>query len=331
MRMIKKLIKLVTDKKYRFEVLDRRGAFNGVSDERYLKKKYKVTFGKSLDLNNPITYNEKLQWLKLYNRKPLYTTMVDKYESKAYVSGIVGGKYVIPALGVWDRFEDIDFDALPDRFVLKCTHDSGGLVIVRDKSDFDRESARKKIERCQARNYYLKSREWPYKDVKPRIMAEDYISGLNEGAASTHAPSDAVSCDELQAKHGLLDYKFMCFNGKVRALFLDIGVIGKGTEHAEEYYRNVYDENGVLLPVKETRDNYPESIVLPSNLDEMIKIAEALSEGTPHLRVDLYRLNSGEIKVGEMTFFHGSGFSNFFIPEEWNKIFGDWIDLTSVK
>jgi len=297
-------------------------------DEFYLKCLFKDRLGKKPDLKKPQTFNEKLQWLKLYDRRPEYTTMVDKYEVKNYITERIGGEYVIPAFGVWERFDDIDFDALPDQFVLKCTHDSGGLVICRDKSTFDRKAARKKISRSLKRNYYWYGREWPYKTVKPRILAEQY---MEEAAAASGVENDYdISCEQLQRREGLLDYKFMCFNGKVRACFLDIGVIGKGTDHAVEYYRNIYDRNGSPLPFKETREHYPQNIILPEQYPEMVRIAEILSAGIPHLRVDLYLVEQ-KIKVGELTFFHGSGISNNFEPEEWDEIFGSWLTLPENK
>lgn len=299
-----------------------------LTDKTYIRLAYFRRFHRFPDLKNPKTYNEKLQWLKLYDRNPIYTTMVDKYEVKKYVASIIGEEYIVPTLGVWDRFEDIDFDSLPEQFVLKCTHDSGGLVVCRDKNSLDIVAARKKIEDSLKTNYYFNGREWPYKNVKPRIIAEQFISSSKDVVANVE--KDYITCAELQAKHGLLDYKFMCFDGQVKALFLDIGVIGSGTEHAEEYYRNVYDRDGNLLPVRETRDNYPINVVLPNNLQRMVKIAEELSKGFAHLRVDLYCLNNGEIKVGEITLYHGGGMTNVFIPREWNLIFGSWIDLDKV-
>ena len=296
-------------------------------DKTYIKLKFYSRMGRFPDLKNPKTFNEKLQWLKLYNRNPEYTCMVDKYEAKKYVADIIGEEYIIPTLGVWDKFDDIDFDKLPDQFVLKCTHDSGGLVICRDKSKLDKDAARKKIEKCLKTNYYWHGREWPYKNIKPRIIAEMYISDGISSEETIYKSTEKIFYSDLQEEHGLLDYKFMCFDGVVCALFLDIGVVGSEEGHAKEYYRNVYDRQGNLLPVKETRENYPISVQLPTNLSEMVKIAEVLSRGVPHIRVDLYRLSNGEIKVGELTLFHGSGFSNVFIPPEWNLTFGNWIKL----
>lgn len=297
----------------------------------WLSYRFKKKFGRPIDWKNPTTYNEKLQWLKLYNRRPEYTTMVDKYEVKKYVAERIGEQYIIPTLGVWDKFDDIDFDALPDQFVLKCTHDSGGLIIVRDKSKLDREAARKMFRMALGRNHYSVNREWPYKNVKPRIIAEQYMEDektaeLRDDKTLSFS-EEAISCERLQIEQGLLDYKFMCFDGQVKALFLDIGVVGKGEGHAEQYYRNVYNRDGEPQLIKETREHYPQNVILPQNFSDMVAIAERLSQGVPHLRVDLYRLNNGEIKVGELTFFHGSGLSNIFDPPEWDRIFGDWIEL----
>lgn len=296
-------------------------------DKTYIQLNFVRRMGRFPNLKNPKTYNEKLQWLKLYDRRPEYTTIVDKYEAKRYVADHIGEEYVIPVLGVWNKFEDIDFESLPNQFVLKCTHDSGGLIICRDKSKLDLDIAKAKINASLNENYYYQGREWPYKNVKPRIIAETYITDNNMPQESVDKPYGYVLVSDLQKKHGLLDYKFMCFDGVVRALFLDIGVIGNGEGHAEEYYRNVYDRDGKLLPVRETRNNYPFPVQLPENFSKMVEIAETLSKGMPHIRVDLYRFSTGEIKVGELTFFHGSGFSNIFDPPEWDIIFGDWIKL----
>ena len=156
-----KLVKFLKEPRFRFSILSSRGFYKNMPDEKYVKKAYRLAFGKELDLDNPVTFNEKLQWLKLYNRKPEYTAMVDKYEAKKFVADLIGEEYIIPTLGVWDKFEDIEFDKLPDKFVLKCTHDSGGLVICRDKSRLDMAVARKKINKSLRRDYYMANREWP--------------------------------------------------------------------------------------------------------------------------------------------------------------------------
>ncbi len=318
-----KILKFLTDRNFRFNILAARGYFNWMSDKLFLKIKYRLSTGRKLNITQPQTYNEKLQWLKLYNRKPEYTQMVDKYEAKKYVANIIGEEYIIPTLGVWDRFEDIDFDALPNQFVLKCTHDSGGLIICRDKAKLNIESAKKKINKCLNNNYFWSNREWPYKNVKPRIIAEEYITTNNISKSGNDA---TVNVDVLQQKYGLLDYKFMCFDGVVKCLFLDIGVIGNSSEHSSQYYRSIYDKNFNVMSFKETRKHYPFSIEKPHFWDEMLSIAERISKGIPHLRVDLYYVN-GHIKVGELTFFHGSGLTNNFQPEEWDYTFGSWIKL----
>lgn len=325
---MKKLLKYITDKDYRLLVNAGRGKYDKLPDKEYLEKIFKASMGYSLNLENPQTFNEKLQWLKLYNRNPAYTVMVDKYKVRDYIKETIGEEYLIPLLGVWDKAEDIDFDKLPNQFVLKCTHDSGGLCICRNKSIFDRRQCVEYLNKRLSNNYYKQWREWPYKNVSPKIIAEQYIDVTQNTPLKC---GDIMSVEELQCEQGLLDYKFMCFSGRVQALFLDIGVVKGSSKHAENYYRNVYDREFNLLPVKETRENYPLKIKMPDNFNQMVEIAEKLSSGMPHVRVDLYNVK-GRIFFGEFTFFHGSGLSNFFIPKEWDKIFGNWIELpTNIK
>ena len=283
-----------------FVKLGSMGLFNWMSDETYLKIAYRSLMGKKLDLKNPKTFNEKLQWLKLYDRKPIYTTMVDKYEAKKYVASIIGEQYIIPTLGVWDKFEDIDFDKLPNQFVLKCTHDSGGLVICRDKSKFDIQAAREKINKSLKRNYFWQGREWPYKNVKPRIIAEKYM-------------------EDSQTKD-LKDYKFMCFNGKVNCSFVC-------TERHTNTGLKVtfYDRNWKIMPFER---HYPRSktpISKPLNYDKMMELAEILSKDISFIRVDFYSVQE-KIYFGELTFYPGSGFEEFS-PFIWDKKIGDWIKL----
>ena len=293
-------------------------------DKLYLSIRYRLLTGKSMNWGNPQTFNEKLQWLKLHDHNPAYTQMVDKYEVKQYVEKIVGGGYTIPTLGVWNSFEEIDFDSLPNRFVLKATHDSGTVIICKDKTLFDYKAAKKLFKKRLRQNYYDSHREFPYKNIRPRIIAEEY---LTEDSNDTIVYANR----NIQERFGLLDYKFMCFNGKVRALFLDIGVVNpNGNGHASEYYRSIFNRDFQKLPVCETRSHYPRLIEKPACWDEMIWIAEKLSQGIPHLRVDMYCIN-GAIKIGELTFYHGSGWSNQFKPEAWDLIFGDWINLSQVK
>ena len=293
--------KYIFNSDYRFKINAAYGRYNAMPDEKYLKKLFRISMGKELNLEHPVTFNEKLQWLKLYDRQPEYTKLVDKYEVKKIVAGLIGEEYVIPTYGVWERFDDIDFDRLPEQFVLKCTHDSGGLYICKSKKQFDKTAAKKKIETALKRNYFWTGREWPYKNVKPRIIAEQYM--------------------EDSKYHELRDYKFFCFNGTVKALFIasDRQTPGKETKF------DFFDEQFNSLPFKQ---GHPNSAILPEkpvNFDKMKRIAEKLSTNIPHVRIDLYEVND-QILFGEMTFSHYSGFVRFE-PEEWDEIFGSWIDL----
>ncbi len=270
------------------------------ADAFYLKLLYRHHVGEKLNLKNPQTYAEKLQWLKLYNRRPEYTMMVDKYEVKKYVGEMLGEEYVIPTLGVWDRYEEIDFGRLPEQFVLKCTHDSGGLVICTDKSRFDHAVARSKINHSLRRNYYKNTREWPYKNVKPRIIAEQYMIDHSE--------------DELR------DYKFFVFDGVVKTMF-----IATGRNSSTGAYTDFFDRDFKHIPVVIGHHNAPQAPEKPQNFEKMIELAERLGQGMPHVRVDFYNIN-GRIYFGEITFFDMSGFRPVR-PKEWDRIFSDWIKL----
>ncbi len=285
--MIKKIIKYIKHPSLIKKRLCYKGFYNYMSDERYLKMLYKMRFHKELDLENPQTFNEKLQWLKLYDRKPIYTTMVDKCEAKKYVADLIGDEYIIPTLGVWDKFEDIDFNSLPNQFVLKCTHDSGGLVIVRDKAKFDKEAARKKINKCLKRNYYWTSREWAYKDVKPRIIAERYMD----------------SKDGL----GLVDYKFFCFNEEPKFLY-----VSRGLEDHSTAQISFFDLDKKRMNFKRSDYRPIDNIEFPSNFNDMLSIANKLAKvvDTAFIRVDLYSMD-GKIYFSEFTFYPTSGFMPF--------------------
>lgn len=296
-----KVLKLFKDKKYRFFVMNRIGITRFMSDKKYLEAMFYYKMGKHLDLENPKTFNEKLQWLKLFDRKPEYTTMVDKYATKKYVADRIGEQYIIPTLGVWERFDDIDFDKLPNQFVMKCTHDSGGLVICRDKSKFNVSEARAKINKSLKSNYFYAGREWPYKNVRPQIIAELYME-------------DSKTSE-------LRDYKFFCFDGKVKALF----IASDRQSSTEETKFDFFDENYVHIPVT---NGHPNASVLPDKpicFDEMKRLASVLSKGIPHLRVDFYEVE-GRVFFGELTFSHWSGFMPFS-PEKWDNVFGSWISL----
>lgn len=268
-------------------------------DDIYLRFLYLVKIHRPLRLKHPQTFTEKLQWLKLYNRDPEFTRMVDKYEAKQYVAERIGEEYIIPTLGVWERFDEIDFDSLPDQFVLKCTHDSGGLVICRDKATLDISAAREKIEACLKRNYYWDYREWPYKDVKPRIIAEPYLRDDETGE--------------------LRDYKFYTFCGEVKALLI---IAGRDTPEASGDY---FDVNFRHLDMQWGYKNAKILPAPPKSMEEMIRLAQQLSKSIPELRVDFYEIN-GRPFFGEMTFFDGGGLERIE-PEKWDRVFGDWVTL----
>ena len=277
--------------------------FRVFSDEKYLKIVYKLKLNKKLNLNNPTTYNEKLQWLKLHDRKKEYIDMVDKYAAKQFVSKKIGSEYVIPTLGIYDSFDDINFDELPNQFVIKCTHDSGGLFIVKDKNSFDCNKAKKIINKCFKKNYYNSGREWPYKNVKPRIIIEEYKEDSNT--------------KELR------DYKYFCFNGKVEMMFISSNRQGEG-----DTYFDFFDKDFNHLPFRQGHPNAPVVPEKPINHGKMIELAEKLSSGIPHVRIDFYEVDN-KIFFGEMTFYHFSGFTPFE-SEEWDNKIGDMLDLSKV-
>lgn len=268
-------------------------------DERYLKLLYRLRFGRRLDLENPRTYNAKLQWLKLNYRDPSKSFLVDKHEVKNWVVSQIGSQHVIPTLGVYDDVDEIDFDALPDAFVLKATHDSGGVVLAPDKSMLDIQRAKEKLRRSLRRSYFYNGREPQYRDLRPRIIAEPFIVDKTVGQ--------------------LHDYKFFCFDGEVKALFVASDRASGNVKF--DYFDADYS------PLK-LRQPYPSSAVPPAKperYDEMLEISRKLSQGHPHVRVDLYEVN-GHVYFGEMTFFHFSGLQPF-TPSEWDKTWGDWLKL----
>lgn len=271
-----------------------------VNPEKVLKRVFKERMGYDLDLQNPKTFSEKLQWLKLYYHNPLYTTLVDKYEVKQYVADQIGKEYIIPTIGVWDRFNDIDFNELPNQFVLKCTHDSGGLVVCKDKSKLDIQKARKTITKSLKHNFYYSGFEWPYKNVKPRIIAEQYM-------------------EDSKTKE-LRDYKFFCFDGVVKYLF-----IATDRQNREEPYFDFFDAEFNYLDMRQGHPNAPIMPEKPLKFEEMKSLASKLSAGMPHVRIDFYEVD-GRTYFGEFTFFHHGGWTPFD-PEEWDLTFGEKICL----
>lgn len=276
-----------------------------LSDKKFLTILSQLRLNRKIDIENPVTFNEKLQWLKLYDRNPLYTTMVDKYEAKRYVSNILGEEYIIPNIGIYENFSDINFDILPNKFVIKCTHDSGGNIICKDKEQLNLKEVEKKLKHCLERNYFYANREWPYKNVKPRILIEKYM-------ASEEQPE-------------LIDYKFFCFNGEPKLIYVSQGLEQHSTARISfadmnynmtNFYRNDYK------PFEKLPDK-------PKNFEKMKEFARKLSKGITFIRVDFYEINS-KLYFGELTFFPCSGFIPF-VPEEYDRILGERLKLPKEK
>ena len=283
-----------------FFFLASRGLMNRMTDEAYLKKVFKYSLGYELNLDDPKTYNEKLQWLKLHDRNPLYTQLVDKYEVKKYSAEKIGSEYVVPVLGgPWDSVDEIDFDALPEQFVLKCTHDSGGIVICRDKASFDAEAAKAKLRKRLKRNFYWADREWPYKNVKPRVFAEAYLEN---------------------AQGELPDYKFFTFNGQVRLLY-----IATGRNSADGTKCDYYDENFGHLNYVQGHENAPVPPEKPRCFEQMKALASVLGKDFCQVRVDFFEADD-RVYFGEFTFFHWGGLAPVD-PPEWDETLGSWVTL----
>lgn len=253
-----------------------------IPDKLFLKVLYRIKTGRNLSFRHPKTYSEKLNWLKIYDRNPLYTKLVDKFEVRAFVKDRIGEEYLFPLLGVWERFEEIDFDRLPDRFVLKCTHDFGSVVICNGKTTFSVSEAKKIINSELKSNFFYRGREWAYKNVKPRIIAEK-----NMQLGDTR----------------LTDYKFFCFGGKVKFMFI---ATGRGTDLRFDFF----DKDFTHLPVTNGVPNADSHPTKPRCFDKMILIAETLSSGINNVRVDLYEID-GKVYFSEMTFYHNGGMVAF--------------------
>ncbi len=282
------------------EALGTKGLFNWISDRMYLSLIFRINLGCWPDFNNPKTFNEKLNWLKLYDRRPEYSRMVDKYAVREYIAETIGEQYLIPLVGgPWNSVEEIDFDELPESFVLKTTHDSGGVVICRDKNSFDSEAAKKKLAKRLKMEYFWGGREWPYKNVKPRIIAEKY---MQDGDCSS-----------------LNDMKFFCFNGEPKVMYIAQEEIAGSPA---DYFDMNFNHLDMRVGDDPFADTCPEK---PQHFEKMREFASTLSKGVPQLRVDFYCVNS-KIYVGELTFFHNGGHSEFK-PAHWDEIFGSWIEL----
>ncbi len=292
---------LKTVVRYTSYILNRPLIRNLIPASWFLQVRYYWYLEKKLNLADPLTFNEKIQWLKLYDFKPKYTQMADKYGVRKYVAERIGEKYLIPLIGgPWDNFEDVNLELLPNQFVLKCTHDSGTIVICSDKSKFDINSAREKLNNALNHNYYWRGREKPYKDIKPRIIAENYL----------------VEDEGIELK----DYKIMVFNGKAKLSF-----VCSERFTMSKLKVTFFDLDWNKMPFERS---YPKSSILidkPQNYELMIELAEILADGIPFIRVDFYEVK-GHVYFGEMTFYPGGGMESFN-PKEWDAKIGEWLEL----
>ncbi len=298
---LRKGIKYITSPDYRFLVNGNMGLYKNMDDSDFLCRKYKAAMGRTLSLENPVTFNEKLQWLKLHDRRPEYTVMADKLAVRQYITQTLGEAYLIPLLGVWDDPDDIDFDLLPDQFVLKCNHNSGlGMCICKDKSKLDIPKVREALRKGLQEDYYQKNREWVYKDIPRKIICEKFMT--NGGR-------------ELD------DYKIHNFNGEAKFIlvcrdrFSDTGL-------TEDFFTPQWEH----MPIKRPKlANASQPIPKPEQLEQMLEFSKILSKDIPFVRTDFYVIE-GKIYFGEITFFPASGMAEFE-PPVWDAKFGSWLEL----
>lgn len=305
-KIAKNFGKYIRNEDYRFLVNARMGMYKNMPDDEYISKKYKALMGSAPDLDAPKTLNEKLQWLKLHNRKPEYSVMVDKYRVRDYIAETIGEKYLIPLIGAWDDPDEIDFASLPDRFVLKCNHNSGlGMCICRDKASLDIKKVKSELKKGLKQDYYLSGREWPYKNVPRKIICERYM---------TDSPDSS----------DLTDYKFFCFNGHADSVML---CLDRSSGDTKFYF---FDKDWNLRRYNVRGKNAPADFTLPKpkNMDKMFEIAEKLSDGMPFARIDLYN-SDDHIYFGEITFFPDSGFDPNILAET-DLYFGNLIDIDNL-
>ena len=291
----------LTNKDYRFRFLAFNGFFRNMTDEKYLRKMYKASLGTELNLDQPSSFNEKLQWLKLYDHQPEYTKMVDKYLVRKYVAETIGERYLIPLIGVWNSPDEIDFESLPNQFVLKCNHNSGlGMCICKDKSKLDIQKVRDELRKGLADDFYYLGREWPYKNVERKIICEKYMTDGN---------------DQLS------DYKIHNFNGSPRIILVCRDRF-KESGLTEDFFSEKWEHLDIHRP---GNPNSRHLIPKPSELDEMLLLAKQLSKNIPFVRTDFYTID-GKVYFGEITFYPASGFEKYE-PESIDKQFGEWLKL----
>lgn len=299
-------IRYLTDKDYRFLIHSSDKKYQMMDDETYLKLKFKASMGYELDLENPRTFNEKLQWLKLYDHRPEYTRMVDKYRVREIIASTIGEEYLIPLLGVWDDPNDIPFDTLPNQFVLKCNHNSGtGMCICRDRSKLDIEKVKSDLRKGLAQDYYISGREWPYKDVPRKIICEKYM--------------------EDTSFNDLPDYKVHSFNGTPKVILVCRDRF-KESGLTEDFFTEQWEH----IPVSRvSHPNAANPIGQPQELEQMIKLTEEITTGLPFARVDFYTIKD-KLYFGEITLYPASGFEKF-VPDKYDQEFGEWIKLPEIS
>lgn len=300
--MIKKIIHYVKCPKDIIVYMMDKGVFKNMDDEKYLRLKYELVMGEKLDLDNPQKYSEKLQWLKLYDRKDIYTAMVDKYESKNFLKTIIDEKHIIPTYGIYNSFDEIDFNKLPKEFIMKCTHDSGGTVICNNKEKLDKEKAKKTINKFLKRKYFYVHREWPYKNVKPRIIIEEYLKN--------------------KSNTDLVEYNWFCFNGEPKFIMACYG--DKRKARCNDYYDIDFNKLDFSCGYATGK----KALNKPKTYNEMLKLSKKISKNIPSLRVDFYEVD-GKIYIGELTFFHWAGYTAFD-PKKWDLEFGKMLVLPKV-
>ncbi|MGN0354886.1 MAG: ATP-grasp fold amidoligase family protein [Muricoprocola sp.] len=300
---MKNIIKYIKNPYRVFASLSSKGKLLWMDEKVAVPLIYHGKVGEKLDLHNPVTFNEKLQWLKVYDHNPLYTKLVDKHEVRKYVEQWLGKEYLIPEIGIWESPEEIDFSILPSQFVIKCTHDSGSTIVCRNKDNLNKEDVIAQLNQRMRKSHYWIGREWPYKNVKPRIIAEKFMG--------------------VEQESRLTDYKFYCFNGEPKFLYISIGL-----ENHETAQISFFDLNGKLMPFARADFRRLEiELEMPSKFKEMIEIARKCAKqvASDFLRVDLYQIN-GQIYFSEFTFTPCSGYMEF-VPKEYDRIIGDMLKL----
>lgn len=303
MKIIKKIFCYLRNPTKVINYFGSKGRLKFIPDKMYLKLVYRANLDKKLNLDQPITFTEKIQWLKLYDRNPEYIKLVDKYLVREHIEKLIGSKYLVPLIGIYNNIDEIELSKLPNQFVLKCTHDSGSVVICKDKSNFDWIATKKKLTRCLKRNYYYTGREWPYKFVKPRIVCERFMTeGLNE------VPKD---------------YKVYCFHGEPKLIFILRDKYKKGVRKSGTVYTTQWEALPCVL------DNHYELNMVeeqkPECLEELLSICRKLCEGFCQVRIDFYIINE-TIYFSEITLSTSSGLVPI-IPNSYDVILGSYLQL----